>query len=141
MKYFHECKSIEEVKATYKKLAKANHPDMGGDTATMQEINTEYAYACTKIYKGQGMSDSETDTELKMSEAYRDAIEKIIHLPGIVIEIVGHWIWVTGETRHVKVELKDAKFFFAYKKVAWYFRTDDYKMKGGKKSLSEIRDK
>ena len=40
MKYFKDCKTIEEVKSLYKKLAMENHPDKGGDTATMQAINT-----------------------------------------------------------------------------------------------------
>ncbi len=65
MKYFNSCTTIDEVKAQYKKLAKENHPDMGGDTATMQAINSEYAYACAHIYKGSGMSDDEADTEIQ----------------------------------------------------------------------------
>ena len=141
MQYFKDCTSIDEVKTTYKRLAKENHPDMGGDTATMQAINTEYAFACARIYKGEGLSDDEADNAMKMSEAYREAIEKIIHLPGIIIEMIGNWIWVTGDTKPVRQILKDANFFFATKKMAWYFRTDDYRTKGGKKSLSEIRAK
>ena len=42
-KYFKNCQSFEEAKAMYKKLARENHPDLGGDTATMQEINAEWA--------------------------------------------------------------------------------------------------
>jgi hypothetical protein len=30
---------------------------------------------------------------------------------------------------------------FALKKVAWYYRTEEYKTKGGKKTLYEIREK
>lgn len=141
MKYFKECKSIDEVKALYKKLAKENHPDLGGDTVIMQAINTEYAFACARLAKGAGLSDAEADEEIKLSELYRAAIEKIIHLPGIVIEIVGHWIWVTGNTRPVKEELKAARFLFASKKCAWYFRAEEFKTRGSNKSLEEIRRK
>lgn len=42
MKYFAKVTTFEDAKALYKKLAIANHPDMGGDTATMQEINAEF---------------------------------------------------------------------------------------------------
>ena len=141
MKFFKDCKTIDEVKSLYKKLAMENHPDKGGDTATMQAINTEYAYACAHVLKDGGFTDAEADEQIRMSEEYRQVIEQIINLPGLVIEVVGHWIWVTGNTFAVKKELKTAGLFFAPKKVAWYYRSDEYKTKGGKKSLDEIRDK
>lgn len=141
MKYFKECTTIEEVKGLYKKLALDNHPDRGGDTATMQAINAEYAYACAYILKRGGFTDAETDDRIKMSEEYRQVIEEIINLPGIIVEVVGHWLWVTGNTYPVRKELKKAGLYFATKKLAWYYRSDEFKTKGGKKTLEEIRDK
>lgn len=141
MKYFSHCKTIEEVKALYKELAKKNHPDRGGDTETMQLINTEYAYACSLILKGKDFTAEQADEEIRMSEEFRKVIEQIINLPGIVIEVVGNWIWVTGNTYPVRANLKAAGLFFASKKVAWYFRTDEFKTKGGKKTLDQIRQK
>ena len=41
-RYFKQCTTLEELKAEYKKLVMKHHPDRGGDTATMQEINAEY---------------------------------------------------------------------------------------------------
>ena len=141
MKFFNDCKTIEEVKSLYKKLAMENHPDRGGDTAIMQAINTEYAFACAKLAKGAGLSDEEADTEIRLSEEYRQVIEKIINLPGIVIEIVGNWIWVTGNTRPVKDTLKDAGFHFASKKIAWYYRNEVFKTRGNGAPLEQIRAK
>jgi hypothetical protein len=141
MKFFQNCKTLDEIKATYKKLAKENHPDLGGKTTLMQQINNEYANACAMLAKNRGVSNEQADNEMKMSELYREAIEQIIHLPDIIIELVGHWIWITGNTRPVKDQLKAAHFFFAHKKLAWYFRADEYKTKGGKKTLDEIRAK
>ena len=141
MKYFNECKTIDEVKARYKTLAKENHPDHGGSTETMQQINAEYAFACAKILKGENLSEQDTDEQIRMSEEYRQVIEQLINLPCIIIELVGNWIWVTGDTKPVKTQLKDAGLFYACKKVAWYYRAEEYKTKGGKKSLDEIRAK
>lgn len=141
MKYFNDCKTIDEVKNLYKQLAKENHPDRGGQTVTMQAINTEFAFACAKIAKGLGLNDEQIDTELKLSEEYRQVIEKIIQLPGIIIELVGHWIWITGNTKPVKDTLKDAGFFFAAKKVAWYYRNPAFAVRGNGAPLEQIRRK
>lgn len=142
MKWFKECETLEEVKALYKKLAKQYHPDLGGDTASMQEINKEYAFATAKAIKGANLSEEETEAEILSSEAYRKAVEQIIHLEGITIELVGYWLWVTGNTYPVRATLKAAGFLFAPKKVAWYFRTAEYKVgQSSGKSLDEIRHK
>jgi hypothetical protein len=45
MKFFSKARTIEEAKALYKKLALENHPDKGGETSVMQEINAEFELA------------------------------------------------------------------------------------------------
>ncbi len=141
MRYFNGCNTIEDVKSLYKKLAMENHPDRGGDTVTMQAINTEYAFACARLAKGAGLTEEHADAEIKLSEEYRQVIEKIINLPGIVIEIVGNWIWITGNTRPVKETLKDAGFYFASKKAVWYYRNEAFKTRGNGAPLEQIRAK
>ena len=42
MKYFTNCRTLDELKKEYRKLAMKHHPDHGGDTSTMQAINAEY---------------------------------------------------------------------------------------------------
>ena len=42
MSYFKNVKSLEDLKAKYKKLAVINHPDNGGNIEEMQKINAEY---------------------------------------------------------------------------------------------------
>jgi hypothetical protein len=141
MKFFNKCTTIDEVKACYKQLAKQSHPDHGGDTATMQAINTEYAFACAKVLKGQNLSAEDAEEQIRLSEEYRQVIERIINLPNIAIELVGNWIWVTGNTYPVRKQLKEAGLFFASKKFAWYYRAEEFRTKGGKKTLDEIRHK
>jgi curved DNA-binding protein CbpA len=42
MNYFDNCKTVEEVKTTYRDLAKAHHPDKGGDAKLFIEIQRQY---------------------------------------------------------------------------------------------------
>ncbi len=41
------------VKAAFHALAKRNHPDMGGDTATMQRINEAHNYMSTRTQQAR----------------------------------------------------------------------------------------
>jgi hypothetical protein len=108
-------------------LAKQHHPDRGGATETMQAINNEYAFACAKILNGENINSVETEEEILKAEKYREALEKIISLEGVIIELVGAWIWITGNTYPHRAILKQSGYLFAHKKVAWYFRTDEFK--------------
>ena len=142
MNYFKDCKTIDEVKALYRSLAKEHHPDRGGMTETMQAINSEYAFACAKILKGDNIGSVETEEEILKAEKYREALEKIANLEGIIIELVGAWIWVTGNTYPHRARLKGAGFMFASKKTAWYFRTEEFKTHSKHElSLDEIKNK
>lgn len=42
MKYFAQCKNLEELKAEFRRLAMIHHPDRGGDVEVMKAINNEY---------------------------------------------------------------------------------------------------
>ena len=42
MTYFQNLHSLADLKKEYRRLAMQNHPDKGGDTAIMQQVNTEF---------------------------------------------------------------------------------------------------
>ena len=42
MKYFAQCKNLEELKKEFRRLAMIHHPDRGGDVEAMKAINNEY---------------------------------------------------------------------------------------------------
>lgn len=43
--YFEGCNTLEEVEARYRELARENHPDLGGDTSVMADINRQHDMA------------------------------------------------------------------------------------------------
>ena len=137
--YFANCKTIEEVKILYKQLALKHHPDRGGDTATMQEINAEYE----KVSKNPFFKFEEQTEEQKADfNKYPDIISQIVTLHGIVIELIGDWIWISGNTYPHRKKLGELGFFFAHKKVMWYYRPAEFKSSNHKpKSIETIRAK
>lgn len=137
--YFKNCQSIEEVKKLYKELALKNHPDKGGDTKVMQDINAEYK----SVIKNPFFKFKE-QTEAQQAEffKYPEIIDKIINLPGIIIELIGDWIWVSGNTYPHREVLSETGFFFARKKLMWYYRPAEYKSGNRKpKDIDLIRAK
>lgn len=141
-KFFKGITDLAELKKEYYKLALKNHPDRGGDTATMQKINNEYEALSKALINGNAdFNEGRKAWEYKCADMYTDIIEKIINLSGLVIEICGTWIWVTGNTFTNKEQLAAAEFRFSRPKMAWYWRPDGYrKSSKGKYSLNKIRE-
>ena len=118
MKYFTNCKTIEEAKKLYRRLAMENHPDRGGDLDTMKAINAEYD-EFFNTFKAQHNAAAKTTGARPINETpeeFRQVIDKIINIPGIIIELCGSWIWISGETRAFKDQIKAAGCFWANKK-------------------------
>ena len=146
--YFAQCNTLEEVKALYRQLAKEHHPDKGGNLETMQTINNQYSRVINTIAKGGKFTEAEAEAEILKAEAYQEAVNKVINLEGINIELVGSWLWITGNTKPHAATLKTepARFVWAKKKTdfsAWFFRTEEHKTsnRGQKMDLDQIRHK
>jgi hypothetical protein len=61
-------------------------------------------------------------------------------MDNIIIEVIGCFIWLTGNTKIYKTKLKELKFNWHSKKIAWYLKPEDYKKRNHKDyNLDEIR--
>ena len=148
MKYFEKCKTLNELKAEYRRLAMENHPDRGGDTETMQKINAAYADAF-EILKAAHNRRAAEDTSGKVyatkeqAHDFIDIIAKLIKLDGIKIELCGRWLWISGETMKHKDALKSAGCKWASQKKmwSWHFAEDSVWKKGKTMSMQYIRSK
>ena len=137
--YFSDCRTLEEVKRRYKELALRHHPDRGGNTATMQEINAEYE----SIMKNPIFSFAEqSEEEQQEFIRYPEIIDQVVRLHGVIIELIGNWIWLSGNTYPYRSQLKEIGFYFAPKKVMWYYRPPEYKsINKSPKTIEYIRAK
>ena len=144
--YFRDCQTIDDVKQVYKKLARELHPDCNPNkdtTAEYQEMGRQYekAYEDLKnVYKNAAGETYTKETSQTAAE-YAAIINQLLHIPNIVIELCGSWLWITGNTYAARDILKSLKFKFSRKKQAWYFHSEPWRKRGkSEKSLEEIRD-
>jgi len=60
-----------------------------------------------------------------------------------VFEIIGNWVWISGDTKTHKDTLKALKCRWASKKQQWFYRPEEHKSRRsfGEMSIDEIREK
>ena len=115
----------DAVKKLYRSLAAKHHPDKGGDTRTMQEINADFDKAMKVAASGSGR---QAENERSAARPLREAIEFAVTLPDDVkVVIRGLWLWLEGNTFGSRERIKSfqssdgKRFKWAAKKRAWYF--------------------
>ena len=132
IKEFSEVIGINEAKKVYKTLAKKLHPDVGGSEEEFKLLNAIYNdFIENKIY---------FSNEFKIDLDLEKIISQILHFENITIELVGSWIWLSGDTKEIKDKLKELGFKWASKKKMWFYG----EMKGRnpqEKSIDEIKKK
>ena len=143
MKYFTNCKTLDELKAAYRKLALRFHPDHGGDTATMQQINNEYAEMHNRLKDAHNATADEQHQTTETPEEFINIVTVLMNLDGLEVELCGRWLWIGGDTRKHKDALKTAGCRWSQNKKMWYWRheEDGRHWSRGRYEMSEIRNK
>lgn len=132
MKWFKDCKTIEELNMEYRRLAKKYHPDLvGGDLKTMQEINAEHDEAAKRLEQGRRSECQENGSQREPDwfdyEAFRRAVMAAIIFDDVTVELCGSWLWVTGNTKPHREPLKAAGYRWSSNKSAWYWHSGEYR--------------
>ena len=147
MNHFQHITDATELKNLYRQLCKQYHPDKGGSTEQMQEINNQYEAAMKRILSGKADTEygegkwyKSRQEEEAVEAAVRAAVEKIAHLDGLDIEIIGAWVWVSGDTKTHKDAIKDAGYWWMSGRKMWAFKGKESKGRG-KTSMEELREK
>lgn len=141
MNYFNNIHSLDEAKKRFYDLAKTHHPDKGGDTETFQEILNQFHDFVPKTEKYKGESQEWN------GESYSTIILQLIQIPEVIIEVCGSWIWLHGNTKPYKEQIKAVATGDKYRrgwskeKLMWYFSPLGYRKRSGNTlSLDEIRE-
>lgn len=97
----------QDTKATYRSACKKYHPDLNPAGEEMMKIVNQ-AFEVLKDYTGE-IKQEQSD----YGDLLNDALNRVLGLSGLMIEICGSWVWVTGETRQHKDLFKTAGFKWA----------------------------
>lgn len=143
MKYFAACTTLDELKKEYRRLAMIHHPDHGGDTATMQAINGEYAETFARLKNQHNAAADEAHQTTETPEEFIAIISQLLRFPGLTVELCGSWLWITGETYAIKDQLKAAGCRWSSSKKAWYWHhpEEGHRWHKGTATMSDIRTK
>lgn len=126
MKWFKDITNLNELRNAYKKLLIRFHPDNNPDkdtTIEMQEINSEYDALVRKLKTSEDFQYSKAEENFNEDELKRILNELVKFNVDIVIEIIGTWIWIKGNTFPIKSQLKELGFRWSKQKQMWYWGT------------------
>ena len=140
--YFNNPQTLEELKSQYKKLVMKHHPDRGGNHETMVEINLEYEKLFEVLKDTHKTKDGKTYTKQnnETPHDFINLINELMKMYGVHVEVIGLFIWVSGETKPHKDSLKAMGFRWHSTKKMWYKAPQDYrKYTKTKYNMNEIR--
>lgn len=140
-KFFESCHTLDDLKREYRRLAMIYHPDCGGTDAEMQELNAAYEAAMKEIRftSPEGSRDAEST---ETAAEFVQIIDLLLRLH-LDVELCGSWLWIGGNTKPVKDQLKAAGCRWASKKCLWYWHPADSAPSKSRQSvpMSDIRQK
>lgn len=145
--------TLNELKQLYRAFALRFHPDHGGSEEAMKTINIEFSRLfdilktrqndeATRAHDAGNWAGFSTTTETP--EEFIDIISKLDKIPGIVVELCGRWLWISGSTLKNREALKACGCQWSPNKKMWYWRhKEDYCIKHSARDvdIDEIRAK
>ncbi|AFZ69774.1 DnaJ domain-containing protein [Deinococcus peraridilitoris] len=147
MHYFQNAQNADQLKTEYRQLCKTYHPDKGGTTEQMQAINAAYEKLMAQFLSGKSVDEygkgkfyKSREEEAEVEARVQEAIQKVAHLDGIELEIIGAWVWASGDTKTHKDALKEAGYWWMHKRGMWAFKGKASSGRG-ELTLEEMRER
>ena len=138
MKYFKDCTTLNEVKKVYRHWAMKLHPDHGGAEADFLELSKQYEETVKRIQNGASGKSSKS-SEVEDMDAFKKAVDTALKCEGVVVEQVGSWLWLSGNTYPNKETLKSAGYRWCKKHSQWYFPGQQGKRRPTGLSMEQIK--
>ena len=120
LKYFEGVETLEELKKVYKELAKKLHPDLGGNKEKFQEMNNEY----DMLFKDLKNKKANKKANNKDDDKFKDIINELIKYNELTIEIIGSWLWISGNTYPLRDTIKNLGLLWSKGRKKWYYTAD-----------------
>ena len=132
-----------DIKAAYKKAALKYHPDrnpLGAEL--MKAVNAAFDFLMANIDKINSFQSTDENAHYNYGDDMESVLNVLTGLSGLVYEVIGNWIWISGETREHKDTLKEIGCKWAAKKKQWFYRPEEHKSRWNRKehSIDEIRE-
>lgn len=133
----------KDIKAAYKKAALKYHPDrnpLGAEL--MKAVNAAFDFLMANIDKINSFQSTDENAHYNYGDDMESVLNVLTGLSGLVYEVIGNWIWISGETREYKDTLKEIGCKWAAKKKQWFYRPEEHKSRWNRKehSIDEIRE-
>lgn len=130
--FFNRTMTAEAMKANYRSLVKIHHPDLGGNTEVMKQLNAEFSYwyaraASEEVYTRKSDENPDKDYSKYRNSEYIQSLEAMINwllannldcFTGVEIDLVGVFIWISGitfEQTEARAIVKEVGFQGSYK--------------------------
>lgn len=145
--------TLDEGAKMYRELASKHHPDHGGNTSDMQEINNEWDELkptlprfCTKqAQQGRQQYQQQKDAN-SAAKAAQDAeaakmAAELAKCPGLQFDVVGSWIWADTNHKWLRT-LEKLGFRWSANRSKYYWHPEgDSSRRNRRASYEEIYQK
>lgn len=146
--------TLDGLKDSFRKQAFKYHPDRNPHGLEMMKVinaantilqeQSIYWIRESKERKPQFNDDFyNRHIDPSIVEEMEKALEALKKFRNITVEIIGTWIWVSGEAERYDGSLRQAGFWYSPKREAYYWKPADwepYKQKDKKYSMDKLRD-
>ncbi len=108
----------------------------------MKAVNAAFDFLMVNFDKINQFQSADEEDRYNYGEELENILTTLSGLSGVVYEVIGNWVWISGETREHKGELNEMGCKWAPKKKQWFYRPEEHKSRWNRKehSMDEIRE-